>query len=116
MSSHDRTGLPAVGSRRTEAPATRPIATVSRPRPAKITDRQSNKLAIVYVRQSSTQQIFEHKDAPISNHRRPPPRREKVNSHPKSQQLWVTFPIELRERILRERRTDVPMKVKSRRA
>ena len=30
----------------------------------------------------------------------PPPRRGKVNSHPNSQQLWVTFPIELRERIL----------------
>ena len=38
--------------------------------------------------------------APISNHRRPPPRRGKVNSHPNSQQLWVTFPVELRERIL----------------
>jgi DNA invertase Pin-like site-specific DNA recombinase len=63
MSSHDRTGLPAVGSRRTEAPATRPIATVSRPRPAKITDRQSNKLAIVYVRQSSPQQVFDHKES-----------------------------------------------------
>ena len=63
MSSHDRTGPPAVGSRRTEAPATRPIATVSRPRPAKITDRQSNKLAIVYVRQSSPQQVFDHKES-----------------------------------------------------
>src|SRR4051812_8218807 len=63
MSSHDRTGLPAVGSRRTEAPATRPIATASRPRPAKITDRQSNKLAIVYVRQSSPQQVFDHKES-----------------------------------------------------
>jgi DNA invertase Pin-like site-specific DNA recombinase len=63
MSSHDRTGLPAVGSRRAEAPATRPIATVSRPRPAKITDRQSNKLAIVYVRQSSPQQVFDHKES-----------------------------------------------------
>jgi DNA invertase Pin-like site-specific DNA recombinase len=63
MSSHDRTGLPAVGSRRTEAPATRPIATVSRPRPAKITDRHSNKLAIVYVRQSSPQQVFDHKES-----------------------------------------------------
>ena len=29
-----------------------------------------------------------------------PPRRGKVNSHPNSQQLWVTFPVELRERIL----------------
>jgi DNA invertase Pin-like site-specific DNA recombinase len=63
MSSHDRTGLPAVGLRRTEAPATRPIATVSRPRPAKITDRHSNKLAIVYVRQSSPQQVFDHKES-----------------------------------------------------
>ena len=63
MSSHDRTGPPAVGSRRTEAPATRPIATVSRPRPAKITDRHSNKLAIVYVRQSSPQQVFDHKES-----------------------------------------------------
>src|SRR3954451_164586 len=63
MSSHDRAGLPAVGSRRTEVPATRPIATVSRPRPAKITDRQSNKLAIVYVRQSSPQQVLDHKES-----------------------------------------------------
>ncbi len=29
-----------------------------------------------------------------------PPRRRKVNSHPNSQQLWVTFPVELQERIL----------------
>jgi DNA invertase Pin-like site-specific DNA recombinase len=63
MSSHDRTGLPAVGLRRTEAPETRPIATVSRPRSAKITDRHSNKLAIVYVRQSSPQQVFDHKES-----------------------------------------------------
>ncbi len=39
------------------------LATVSRPRPAKITDRQSNKLAIVYVRQSSPQQVFDHKES-----------------------------------------------------
>src|SRR4051794_39836078 len=63
MSSHDRTGLPAVGTRRTETSATRPIVTVSRPRPAKITDRHSNKLAIVYVRQSSPQQVFDHKES-----------------------------------------------------
>jgi DNA invertase Pin-like site-specific DNA recombinase len=63
MSSHDRTVPPAIGSRRTEAPATCPIATVSRPRPAKITDRHRNKLAIVYVRQSSPQQVFDHKES-----------------------------------------------------
>src|SRR4051812_21851193 len=63
MSSHDRAGLPAVGSRRTGAPATRPLATVSRPRPAKITDRHANKLAIVYVRQSCPQQVFDHKES-----------------------------------------------------
>ncbi len=63
MSSHDRTGLPAVGTQGTEAPSTRPIASVSRPRSAKITDRHSNKLAIVYVRQSSPQQVFDHKES-----------------------------------------------------
>jgi hypothetical protein len=63
MSSHDRTGLPAVGSRSTEAPPTRPVATVSRPRPARITDRHGNKLAIVDVRQSSPQQVFDHKES-----------------------------------------------------
>jgi hypothetical protein len=30
----------------------------------------------------------------------PPPRRGKVNSHPNSHQLWMTFAVELRERIL----------------
>src|SRR3954464_2711850 len=63
MSSHDRTGPPEVGARRTEAPATRPIVTVSRPRPAKITDRHLNRLAVVYVRQSSPQQVFDHKES-----------------------------------------------------
>jgi DNA invertase Pin-like site-specific DNA recombinase len=63
MSSHEPTGLPAVGSRRTEAPAPRPIATISKPRPAKITDRHRNKLAIVYIRQSSPQQVFDHKES-----------------------------------------------------
>jgi Resolvase, N terminal domain len=63
MSDHDRTGLPPVAMQRTGAPAKSPIATVCRPRPAKITDRHGNKLAIVYVRQSSPQQVFDHKES-----------------------------------------------------
>src|SRR3954452_16586054 len=63
MSGHDRTGFPAVARQGTEVSATRPIVTVSRPRPAKITDHHLNKLAIVYVRQSSPHQVFDHKES-----------------------------------------------------
>ena len=63
MSGHDRTGLPAAARRAAEAVASRPTAAVHRPRSAKITDRHLDKLAIVYVRQSSPQQVHEHRES-----------------------------------------------------
>src|SRR6187402_1731126 len=63
MSGHDRTGPPAASRQAAEAVASRPTAAVHRPRSAKITDRHLDKLAIVYVRQSSPQQVFDHKES-----------------------------------------------------
>jgi len=63
MSGHDRTRLPAGGPQATGAVAPRPSAVADGPGSAKITDRHLNKLAIVYVRQSSPQQVFDHKES-----------------------------------------------------
>jgi len=63
MSGHDRTRPPAVAPRATDPVAPRPSAAMNGPRPDKITDRHLNKLAIVYVRQSSPQQVFDHKES-----------------------------------------------------
>jgi DNA invertase Pin-like site-specific DNA recombinase len=63
MSDHDRTGFPAVTRQGTEVVTPRPTAAVHRPRSAEITDRQLNRLAVVYVRQSSPQQVFDHKES-----------------------------------------------------
>ena len=63
MSDHDRTCLPAAARRGIEAMAPRPTAARHGPRSAEITDRHLNKLAIVYVRQSSPQQVFDHKES-----------------------------------------------------
>lgn len=63
MSGHDRTGLPAVARHGPEAVAPRPTAAVLGPRSAKITDHHLDRLAIVYVRQSSPQQVFDHKES-----------------------------------------------------
>jgi DNA invertase Pin-like site-specific DNA recombinase len=63
MSDHDRTGSPATARQGTQEMAPRPIAAVHRPRSAEITDRHLNRLAVVYVRQSSPQQVFDHKES-----------------------------------------------------
>src|SRR3984893_8545349 len=58
MSDHDATGRPP--AERT-LPSTN--AAVLGRRSAPLSDRHLSKLAIVYVRQSSTQQIFDHKES-----------------------------------------------------
>src|SRR3954454_15405288 len=63
MSNHDRTGSAATARRGTQEIAPRPTAAVRRPRSAEITDRHLNRLAVVYVRQSSPQQVFDHKES-----------------------------------------------------
>jgi DNA invertase Pin-like site-specific DNA recombinase len=63
MNGHDRTGFPAVARDGTGAVAPRPTAAMHGPRSAEITDRHFDKLAIVYVRQSSPQQVFDHKES-----------------------------------------------------
>src|SRR4051795_3843529 len=63
MSGHDRTRPPAGAPQATGAVAPRPSAAGNAPRPAKITDHHRDKLAIVYVRQSSPQQVFDHKES-----------------------------------------------------
>src|SRR3954462_11807783 len=63
MSGHDRTGPPAAARQAAEAVARRPTAAVLGPRSARITDRHLDRLAIVYVRQSSPQQVFDHKES-----------------------------------------------------
>jgi DNA invertase Pin-like site-specific DNA recombinase len=58
----DQTGLPAVESQREGAMVRTPRA-LHRPGSSKITDRHLDKSAIVYVRQSSPQQVFDHKES-----------------------------------------------------
>ena len=62
MSVHDQTGLPAVAAQR-EGSMPRAARTLHGPGSSKITDRHRNKLAIVYVRQSSPQQVFDQKES-----------------------------------------------------
>src|SRR4051794_41133689 len=63
MSGHDRTGFPAVARQGIETVALRPKAAGHGLRSDKITDRHLNKLAIVSARQSSPQQVFDHKES-----------------------------------------------------
>jgi DNA invertase Pin-like site-specific DNA recombinase len=62
MSSHDRAGHSAEATSREGIPP-RVIPTRLGQRSAPITDPHLGKLAIVYVRQSSVQQIFDHKES-----------------------------------------------------
>src|SRR3954451_14538145 len=62
MSGHDRAGLFGDASRHGPAPASASPA-VCRAASAKLSGRHLDKLAIVYVRQSSPQQVFDHKES-----------------------------------------------------
>ena len=62
MSSHDSSRFATVLSHQGSA-NTYACSVGHRPRSSKITDRHLGKLAIVYVRQSSPQQVFDHKES-----------------------------------------------------
>jgi hypothetical protein len=62
MNGHDPSRLPAVAPQR--GAAMRPTSpTIHRSVTAKLSDRHLDRLAVVYVRQSSPQQIFDHKES-----------------------------------------------------
>lgn len=62
MNGHDQVGLPAATSQRGPAMASTSPA-VRRSASAKLSERHLDKMAVVYVRQSSPQQISEHRES-----------------------------------------------------